>query len=172
MTGDAGRRCGMSHDYAVFAEYSLSTKQMTPGGASPRVFNTVEVPSRGGISLDPSTGVVALPPGTYHITAVSIVTPHRDTDTERLTLDPQPWAGYCRLRYRDKPARTDKPIALGTISNANMLPSTIDTYLHLEKTAELVLEHQIGETPQGFYLQVNVGGSPDHVFARISIHRL
>ncbi len=162
----------MSHEHAVFAEYSLATRQMTLEGANPRVFNTVEVPSRGGISLDPSTGVVTLMPGTYHITAVSIVTPYRDGDTERVTLDPQPWAGYCRLRYRDKPARTDKPIALGTISNANMLPSTIDTYLHVEETVELVLEHQIGPTPQGFYLQVNVGGSADHVFARISIHRL
>lgn len=162
----------MSHEYAVFAEYSLTTKEMTLEGAHTRVFNTIEVPSRGGISLDTSTGVVTLTPGTYHITAVSIVTPYREGDTERVTLDTQPWAGYCRLRYRDKPAREDKAIALGTISNANMLPSTIDTYLHVEKTAEIVLEHQIGRDPKGFYLQVNVGGSSDHVFARISIHRL
>ncbi len=161
----------MSHEHAVFAEYSLSLKPLQPG-ANTRVLNTVEVKSRGGITLDPGTGVVLLTAGTYHILATSIVTPYTEGDTEQITLQTKPYAGYCRLRYLDKAAREDLPIAIGTISNANMLPSTIDTFLEVEKRAAIVLDHQVGAHVEGLYLQVNVGGSSDHVFARMSIQRL
>jgi hypothetical protein len=163
----------MSHDCAVYAEYSDSDKPMRPG-ANPRVFNRVEVESAGSTRLDPCTGVVTLRPGTYHVTACSIVTPYdpaADTDG-RVSPQPRPYGGYCRLRHRDRPERDDPPIALGTISNANMLPSLIDTYLRTEREVEVVLDHQAGEHVDGLYLQVAVGGSSWHVFARISIHRL
>jgi hypothetical protein len=142
--------------------------------ANTRLFNRVEAQSGDSIKLDKSTGVVTLKPGTYHITATSIVTyydPATDTDG-RVTNQARSWGGYSRLRYRDKPARQDKAIAIGTISSANMLPSTIDTYLKVDKEAEIMLDHQSGAHVEGLYLQVAVGGSADHVFARISILRL
>lgn len=160
-------------EYAVYSEYSDSDKPMQPG-ANTRAFNRTEVESGNSIKLDKSTGVVTLKPGTYHITASSIVTyydPKTDTDG-RVTNLARSWGGYSRLRYRDKPAREDKPIQVGTISSANMLPSLIDTYLKVDKDAEIVLEHQAGEKVEGLYLQVTVGGSADHIFARISIQRL
>jgi hypothetical protein len=76
------------------------------------------------------------------------------------------------LRYRDTPDRHDTPIALGTVGNVNMLPSTIDTYLRVDHEVEIVLDHQAGAHVDGLYLQVKVGGSSWHIFARISIRRL
>jgi hypothetical protein len=163
----------MSHDFAVYSEYSNSNKPMQPE-ANIRVFNTIEVPSGGHIKLDLNTGVITLEPGTYHITASSIVTPYDpavDTDG-RVTNQVRPWGAYCRLRYLDKPNREDTPIAIGTISNVNMLASLIDTYLRIDSPAEIVLDHQAGADVEGLYLQVAVGGSSWHVFARISILRL
>jgi hypothetical protein len=110
----------MNHEFAVYSEYSDSDKPMQPG-ANTRVFNTIEVPSGGSIKLDKNTGVITLAPGTYHITASSIVTPYDpavDTDG-RVTNQARPFGGYCRLRYSDKPERDDPPIAIGTISNVN-----------------------------------------------------
>lgn len=163
----------MSYDFAVYAEYSDSDKSMQPE-ANIRVFNRIEAHAGNSIALDASTGVVTLKPGVYHITACSLVTPYSAaTDTDgRVTPQARPYGGYCRLRYRDKPGRHDTPIALGTVGNVNMLPSTIDTYLSVDHQAEIVLDHQAGAHVDGLYLQVNVGGSSWHIFARISIHRL
>jgi hypothetical protein len=163
----------MTHDCAVFAEWSDADKQMQPG-ANTRVFNRVEVESAGAIRLDQATGVVTLMPGMYHITASSIVTPYDPASDVDGRVSPQarPWGGYCRLRYRDKPARDDTPIALGTISNVNMLPSLIDTFLRAEHPVEIMLDHQAGEHVEGLYLQVAVTGSSWHVFARMAIQRL
>jgi hypothetical protein len=163
----------MNHDCAVFSEYSDSDKKMEPG-ANTRVFNRVEVESAGAIRLEEGTGVVTLMPGMYHITASSIVTPYcPDTDVDgRVTPQERPFGGYCRLRYRDKPAREDTPIALGTISNVNMIPSLVDTFLRVGRPVQIVLDHQVGADVEGLYLQVAVTGSSWHVFARIAIQRL
>ncbi|HET6232151.1 MAG TPA: hypothetical protein VFE05_18905 [Longimicrobiaceae bacterium] len=163
----------MSHDCAVYAEWSDSHKKMEPE-ANVRVFNRVEVESKGSTSLDMETGAVSLQPGTYHITASSIVTPFfPETDTDgRVTPQPRPYGGYARLRYADKAAREDTPIALGTISHVNMLPSLIDTYLHVDEPVEIMLDHQAGAHTEDLYLQVAVEDSSWHIFARISIHRL
>ena len=163
----------MIYDCAVFSEYSDSDKPMAPG-ANTRVFNRVEVESAGGIRLEEGTGVITLPPGTYHVTASSIITPYDPgTDVDgRVSPQARPYGGYCRLRYRDRPAREDTPIALGTISNANMIPSLIDTFLRADRPVEIVLDHQAGEQVEGLYLQVAVTGSSWHVFARIAIQRL
>ncbi|HEX4497426.1 MAG TPA: hypothetical protein VIE43_17265 [Thermoanaerobaculia bacterium] len=169
----AERAARSTHDFAVYSEYSDSDKPMQ-AGANTRVFNRVEVESGHSISLDKTTGVVTLKPGTYHITASSIVTffdPATDTDG-KVTNQARSWGGYCRLRYKDKPAREDPPIQFGTVNSANMLPSLIDTYLKVDKTAEIMLDHQAGEKVEGLYLQVTVGGSAAHIFARISIERL
>ncbi len=94
-------------------------------GANTRVFNRLEAPSGGRITLDQTMGVVTLKPGTYHITVSSIVTSYDPATDGKVTNQPRAWGGYCRLRYRDKPECTDTPIAIGTISPANMLPSLI-----------------------------------------------
>jgi hypothetical protein len=161
----------LSFEYAVFCEYSLSLKPVE-AGANVRVFNRVEAPSAGAITLDTNTGAITLTEGTYRVSAVSIVTPYQEGDTEQVTLTPKPYGGYCRLRDLHKPLRGDPAIAIGTISNANMLPSTIDTFVEVRGKTEIVLEHQVGAHPEGLYLQVNAGGSADHIFARINIQRL
>jgi hypothetical protein len=163
----------MSHEFAVYSEYSDSDKPMQ-AGANTRVFNRTEVTSGDHIRLEEGTGVVVLRRGTYHITACSIITyydPATDTDGKVTNME-RSWGGYCRLRYKDKPAREDTPIAIGTISSANMIPSMIDIYLKIDDHAEIMLDHQAGEHVDGLYLQVTVGGSALHVFARISIRRL
>jgi hypothetical protein len=163
-----------AHELAVYSEYSDSDKPMK-SEANARVFNRVEVQSGDSIRLDLKTGVVTLRPGTYHITATSILTPYDpkiDVDG-RVSPQSRPWGAYARLRYLDKPKREDTPIAIGTMSDVNMIPSTIDTFLTVkDKDAELVLDHQAGADVTGLYLQVRVGDSSWHVFARISIERL
>jgi hypothetical protein len=144
-------------------------------GVNVRVFNRVDVQSGGSIRLDLATGVVTLRPGMYHVTASSIVTPYDPLAPDAATRVPdadRPFGAYCRLRRRDKPAREDTPIALGTISSTNMIPSLVDTFVRADEELEIVLEHQAGGEVGGLYLQVRAGGSADHVFARISIHRL
>lgn len=155
----------------MFCEYSLSLKPVE-AGANVRIFNRVEAASAGAITLDTNSGAIALTHGTYRISAVSIVAPYHEGDTEQVTLVASPYGGYCRLRDFHKPLRSDPAIAIGTISNANMLPSTIDTFLEVRGKTEIILEHQVGSHPEGLYLQINAGGSADHIFARITIQRL
>ena len=63
----------------------------------------------------------------------------------------------------------EEAIAIGTMSTANMTPSTIDTYFEVnEQTRVLVLEHQVGNDLEDIYLQ----GTWDGVqLARVCAHR-
>jgi hypothetical protein len=63
-------------------------------------------------------------------------------------------------------------ICIGTMSTANMLASTIDTYLEVRREARIVLEHQVGNDVAHIYLQGVWENSSWHVFARMAIHRL
>lgn len=177
----------MEHDFAVYAEHSDSNKEMVArpgktGGWNARVFNRTEVhPATEHIRLDPGTGDVVLKRGVYRITAVSIVTYF---DGEKPgggvpSRDPA-YGGYCRLRDRTRPGcgtseecLNEDAVGIGTMTSANMLPSTIDTYLSVDgPEARLVLEHQVGADVKGILLQLFVVDSTWHVMARISIHRL
>jgi hypothetical protein len=171
-------------DYAVFAEYSLTSKPMVAGWNT-RVFNKREVTEGKNISLDDQTGVVTLEPGLYHITAMSLV---NYADPANPTVIPTvltPPAGYARLRYlRDAlppdtvptaeviNASNSKALSVGTGSDANALPSFMDTFLKVTDEAKLVVEHQVGEDVKGLYLQVNENNSVWHINARISIQRV
>jgi hypothetical protein len=170
----------LANDVAVFTEMSDSMKKVAPGWNT-RVFNFNEVPPQTGsaISVD-ANGVVTLQPGTYHITASSAVT-YDDLDPKPSSpgwnTKERPNAGYARLRYTKDPVTSpnEKAIIVGTISNSNMVPSLIDTYLAVPagSTAVFVLEHQVGdEQLDQIYLQDNTGNSKWHVFARIAIRRL
>jgi hypothetical protein len=165
-------------DIAVYAEHSDSQKTVEPGWNA-RVFNRTEMELGSSIRRAKETGVITLGPGVYHITGSSQVTyndlaPHPRTGG--WNTEARPSAGYCRLRHAStKPPAligNEKVIVVGTISNANMLPSLIDAYLDVPHQAELVLEHQVGEDVAGIYLQDNAAHSPWHVFARIAIHRV
>jgi hypothetical protein len=165
----------MPPEFAVYAEYSDSDKQMVQGW-NVRVFNRTEVQHAAGISLEAETGIVQLAPGAYHVTASSIVAyiSGEGANPATVPMSLTPFGGYCRLRNADDDAESpnDQALAIGTISNADMLPSLIDTYLLVEQEVRVVLEHQVGDDTDGIYLQVNAGGSSWHVFARMSIRRL
>jgi hypothetical protein len=171
-------------DYAVYAEYSLSSKPMVAGWNT-RVFNKREVEEGANISLDDQTGVVTLKPGRYHVTAMSLV---NYADPANPTVIPTvlaPPAGYARLRYLKDAlppdtvptadvinASNSKALSVGTGSDANALPSFMDTFLNVTDEAKLVVEHQVGEDVKGLYLQVNENNSAWHINARITIQRL
>jgi hypothetical protein len=178
----------VAHDVAVYSEMSPGGLKKIGPGWNTRVFNKAEVPPPSGssISVDMSTGHVTLKRGTYHISASSQVT-YND-----LKVDPaapgwitheRPNGGYVRLRDATltadpttKMIANEDAIVVGTISNANMVPSLIDTYFTV--TAEsmtLLLEHQVGDVVDGIYLQDDTAGtftSAWHVFARIAIRKL
>jgi hypothetical protein len=114
-----------------------------------------------------------LPPVLYHVTATSLVTYDDLAADRKVTTDAEPYGGYCRLRHaKDRGCANELAIAIGTMSTANMLPSTIDTYLDLTEETEIVLEHQVGGDVRHVYLQGVWEQSSWHVFARIAIHRL
>ena len=170
-------------EVAVYAEHSDSKKPMVlhpelpprDRGWNVRVFNRTEVEKGGSIRREDGNGVVTLRPGLYHITACSLVTYDDWAAPGRVTTDTQPYGGYSRLRYaEDVGCGNEKAIAIGTMSTANMLASTIDTYFEVEagSTARIVLEHQVGNNVEHIYLQGIWESSSWHVFARISIRRL
>src|SRR5689334_11184615 len=160
--------------YAVFSEYSPTLKPMQPG-MNTRVFNHVDARSpEGSIQLDESTGVITLPPGTYHITGFSTTVYYTGEEPPEM-IEPRSPAngGYCRLRRAEEdPEDRNAGFALGGISTANAIPSLIETYFTTHEEAHIVLEHQSGSNVKDVYLQVYSGGSSDHVFARLSIRRL
>ena len=96
-----------------------------------------------------------------------------------------PPAGYARLRYLQDALPPDtvptvdvinasnaKALSVGTGSDANALPSFMETFLTVDGEAKLVVEHQVGDEVKDVYLQVNSNGSNWHINARISIRRL
>jgi hypothetical protein len=178
----------IAHDLAVYSEMSPNGLKKVAPGWNTRIFNKADVtpPAGSSIGVDMTTGYITLKRGTYHITASSLVT-YND-----LKVDPaapgwitheRPNGGYARLRDASlKPDPTTKmvgnedAIIVGTISNANMVPSLIDTYYTVTADSiTLLLEHQVGEVVDTIYLQDNTAGtftSEWHVFARISIRKL
>jgi len=160
--------------YAVFTEYSPTIKAMQPG-MNARVFNHVEARSAdGSIQLDEQTGVITLPPGTYHITGFS-TTVYYTGDEPPEMVEPRTPAngGYCRLRREEEcPEDRDAGFVFGSICTANAIPSLVETYFTTTAEARIVMEHQCGKEPKDVYLQVYSNGSSKHVFARLSIRRL
>jgi hypothetical protein len=160
--------------YAVFSEYSPILKPMQPG-MNTRVFNRVDARSaEGAIQLDESTGVITLPPGTYHITGFSTTVYFTGNEPPEM-VEPRSLAagGYCRLRRAEEAAEDrEAGFLMGSICTANAIPSLVDTYFTTAEEAHIVMEHQCGANVQDIYLQVYSGGSSAHVFARLSIRRL
>jgi hypothetical protein len=161
-------------EIAVYAEHSDTTKPMAEGWNT-RVFNRVEAQIGQSIGLEKATGHVRLGPGLYHITGSSIVT-YNDPDHEvdgRMSTELRPYGGYCRLRKAaDVGCQNGQAIAIGTMTNSNLMPSLIDTYVNVETESTILLEHQIGEAIENMFLQMYVVESTWHVFARLSIERV
>lgn len=165
-------------DFAVYAEHSDSRDPMLPGW-NPRMFNRIEVQEGSNIRLDEDTGKIVLRSGLYHITGSSQVTYNDlapDPSSPGWNTEIRPNGGYCRLRYAaDGGCGNEKAIVVGTISNANMVPSMVDTYLDVPHGAEIVFEHQVGftgEDVKGIYRQDDATGSTWHIFARIAVRRV
>jgi glycosyl transferase family 2 len=161
-------------EVAVYAEHSDTTKPMAPDWNT-RIFNRIEVQVGQSIRLEKGTGHVILGPGLYHITGCSIVM-YNDPDHPvdgRMSIEIRPFGGYCRLRRAaDVDCPNEKAIAIGTMTNSNLLPSLIDTYFNVEQETRIVLEHQIGKEIANMFLQLYVVESTWHVFARLSIERV
>jgi hypothetical protein len=171
-------------DYAVYAEYSLTNKPMVAGWNT-RVFNKREVEEGDHISLDDQTGVVTLKEGLYRITAMSLVNYYDTANPIIIPTSLTPPAGYARLRYLEDALPPDvvptievidasnaKALSVGTGSDANALPSFMETFVRVDDEAKLVVEHQVGDDVKGLYLQANANGSIWHINARISIQRI
>lgn len=160
------------HSYAVFAEFSPTTKLMKPG-MNTRVFNTVEARHGDDIRLEMGTGVITLAPGTYHITGFSATAYATVEPPETVATRAPVAAGYCRLRKAtDSAEDRNAGIVWGSISTANVVPSLIETYFTTEQEVKILLEHQNGQNVSDICLQSDAGGSAKHVFARICIRRL
>jgi hypothetical protein len=160
--------------YAVFSEFSPTLKPMRPG-MNTRVFNHVDARSPdGAIELDESTGVITLPPGTYHITGFSTTVYYTGEEPPEMVEPRSPAnGGYCRLRRAEEdPEDRDAGFVFGSISTANAIPSLVETSFTTAEEAHIVMEHQCGSDVKDVYLQVFSGGSSAHVFARLSIRRL
>lgn len=172
-------------DVAVFAEHSDSNKPMVAqsgsfAGWNARVFNRTEVaPVSAAIRLEPESGTVVLRRGFYHLQAVSMVT-YFDPKLGGVPVVSPAFGGYCRLRDAARPGcesaercGNEDAVAIGTMSTANLLPSSIDTYLRVDSPeAQLVLEHQVGAEVENVLLQLYVVESTWHVMARLAITRL
>jgi hypothetical protein len=171
-------------EYAVYAEYSLTNKPMVAGWNT-RVFNKRETEEGDHISLDDQTGVVTLEAGDYHITAMSLVNYYDTANPVIIPTSLTPPAGYARLRHLEDALPPDtvptidvidasnaKALSVGTGSDANALPSFMETFVHVDDEARLVVEHQFGDEVEGLFLQSNANGSIWHINARISIQRL
>ena len=161
--------------YAVFSEYSPESKPMQPG-MNTRVFNHVDAQSPdGSIQLDQKTGVITLPPGTYHLNGFSSTVYFTGEEPPEMTLVRTPYAngGYCRLRYADElPEDHAAGFAFGSISSANAVPSLVETYLTTAEGTKIVMDHPSGSDTTDVYLQVHSNESAAHVFARLAIRRL
>lgn len=173
-----------ARDFAVYAEYSLSSKPMVAGWNT-RIFNKREVEEGKNISLDDQTGVVTLKPGVYRISAMSLVNYADPANPTIIPTTLSPPAGYARLRYLKDELAPDtvptaevinvsnaKALSVGTGSDANALPSFMDSFLKVTAEAKLVVEHQVGDDVKGLYLQVNENNSVWHINARITIERI
>lgn len=170
--------------YAVFAELSPETKPMKAGWNT-RVFTNTDARRGDGIHCDFTTGLITLDPGTYRISALSMVTYNSGGEPPEMTTIRSPAsAGYCRLRVFDPQAapipanlrgieNTDPSvICIGSPSSANLVPSLLETCYTTDKPAQILLEHQSGSHPEQIYLRVYIQDSPWHVFARISIQKI
>lgn len=171
-------------DYAVFTEFSPDTKPMQPGW-NRRVFTDTDSRRGDAIQCDFKTGVATLAPGAYHFSGMSTAAYHTASEpSETTTIRSPAAAGYCRLRIFD-PARPDESqdlqaisnsdrtvICVGSVSNANMVPSLFDGFFEAAAATRIVLEHQCGSNPQQIYLRVMVQDSRWHVMARLAVRRL
>ncbi|MDB4916782.1 MAG: hypothetical protein JWM95_4426 [Gemmatimonadetes bacterium] len=163
-------------ELAVYAEHSPDMKALQPGWNA-RVFNKTEVEEGSSIRFNATTGVISLSAGVYHISGSSSITYNdlaEHPDGQGWNTKVRPNGAYCRLRYaKDVDCPNEDAIVIGTIGNANMVPSLIETYLDVPRFTEIVLEHQAGfEGVDGIYLHDNSAKSTWHVFARISIRRI
>jgi hypothetical protein len=171
-------------EYAVFTEFSPASKLMTAGW-NRRVFTDTDARKGRAIQCDFATGIVTLAPGAYHISGLSMVSYNSGGEPPEMTTIRVPAsAGYCRLRVFDPAAVVDATnllaidngnpsvICVGSPGTANMTPSLFDAYYETDRTAQILLEHQSGTSPEKIYLRVFVQNSKWHAFARISIRGL
>ncbi|QIB35795.1 hypothetical protein [Ancylobacter pratisalsi] len=169
----SGAAGALAADYAVYEEHSPETKPMQPG-ANLRALNRVITQMGDAIHLDTETGIVSLKAGTYRISGVSVLTyfdAQADTDG-RVSAQARPNASYAMLLHPGSASRDVEPLALGTVSTANMDPSLLDAILTFDADTQIVLMHQAGRDVGGIYLQVYVDGSDKHVMARLVIQKL
>lgn len=171
-------------DYAVFTEFSPSTKKMEAGW-NRRIFTDTDARKGTSIQCDLASGVVTLAPGSYHISGFSMVAYDSGGEPAEMTTIRAPAsAGYCRVRSVAADAsvapldlraiaNNDRSVlCIGSTASANMTPSLFETFYETSNPAHIVVEHQVGSKPEQVYLRVFAANSKWHAFARISIRRM
>lgn len=173
---------GYSKTFAIFSEDSPENLEMKSLW-SPRVFRITEALSpEKSIKRDEATGKITLPKGTYRLQGFSIVTYFTGTEPpEKMTCATDANAGCCRIRFFDKPATPIKDsIAVGSLSNANCIPSIFDTVFTTpdkQDTVDIVLEHcqDVATAAADPQVLLRLGppyGTTAHYMARLAIYRL
>lgn len=167
--------------YAVFTELSPDSKPLKSGWNT-RVFTDTAARQGDAIRCDFTSGVISVPPGTYHISGLSMVAYNSGGEPrEMATVRAPASAGYCRLRIAGPTSENARSIGnddpsvlcIGSTATANMGPSLFETYLTAtEPETNVLLEHQAGNDPQQVYLRVYVENSKWHLMARISIRQV
>lgn len=172
--------------YGEFASKDLGTEEMGIGLVN-RIFNKEEARYGADISVDESNQErIHLKTGLYQIRATSFVTmltagvpPVPPVQTQFLS---DVYPGYCMLYDSDNPpaeADMSKIICAGTMGTAyDGVPSNIDCVLNVPdaRGMDISLGHQCSyDLPKGDLrpkVYLRIGGSDQHVCARISIFRI
>ena len=164
--------------FAIYAEYAQSNTLMAPG-LNRRAFNTVEAQSGSDIALN-DDGSIALQPGTYRISGLSITTMQTGFAPPE-ALNGSDYPGYALVYAVDDESSgidlLDRAIAVGTPQTAlDTTPSIFETVYATDQAIDIAVGHQSGEDLNDeVYLSIyEVDGIPSdyHVFARISITEL
>lgn len=172
------------NEFAVFTELSPATK-LLKSGWNTRVCTDTDVRQGDSIQCDFETGLIALAPGSYHLSGFSMVVYDSGGEPPEMATIRAPAAGgYSRLRIHDPKRKVDQSdmrsldnadpsvICIGSPSTPNLTPSLFDAYFTTDKTAQILLEHQSGTRPDHIYLRIHIENSKWHALARISIRRL
>lgn len=175
--------------YAIFGEFTkngLDTEEMKEGLPN-RIFNETEALHGNDIELKKKSNgeIIRLKPGVYRISGVSFLTmlqagtpPVPPVPVQYLS---DVYPGYCILYDAENPptetGNMSGIICVGTMGTAyDSGPSIFDCVLEVKKKPmEISLGHQCTyDNPKGLRPKVylRIGGTDNHVCARISIFKI
>lgn len=181
-------------EYAIYAEQSIDAEGKDTGNAEmkegmpDRAFNIVEAQQGESIQRIKNENItdpifnytrIQLAPGTYRISGMSFITMLTAVEPIPTQFLINTYPGYCVLYDAMNPPALDNMtgvICLGTLGTAyDSGPSLFDCVLKCETKRMIALGHQCTyDNPQKPFPKayLRVGGTPYHVFSRISIFKI